>query len=233
MSDGSLTAPGRRARTIEAAAVAGIVSAVLGTLALLAVDRYPSLSLNDEELTRWFDDATNQAWLIGGLTLMSFSSIAFLWFVAVIRRRLGDLEDRFFGTVFFGSAIACVVIQLVGAAAAAAPATATNVLDAATVSPTSMSLAGGFAAALLLGVLPRIQAVFVFTTSSVILRSGVLPRWVALLGYVTGLLLIVIPIVRRPMALPFELWVLLVSVGLLVVRRPRADRAAPPPRARP
>jgi hypothetical protein len=28
------------------------------------------------------------------------SAVAFLWFVAVIRRRVGDREDRFFVTVF-------------------------------------------------------------------------------------------------------------------------------------
>ena len=221
MSSGASTGPGRRSRTIEGAAVAGIASAVLGTLALAAFNRYPSLSSTDEELTRWFDDSTNQALLIGGLALMSFSSIALLWFVAVIRRRLGELEDRFFGTVFLGSAIVCVVIQLVGAAAAAAPATAMNTLDAAAVSPTSVTLAGGLAAALLLAILPRIQAVFMFTTSTVILRTRVLPRWVALTGYIIGLLMIATPVVWRPMALPFEVWVLLVSIGLLVARRPQ------------
>ena len=67
--------------------------------------------------------------LIGALTLASFSGIAFLWFVAVIRRRLGDHEDKFFSTVFFGSGIAYVVVWLAGAAAFAAPAVAMTTLD--------------------------------------------------------------------------------------------------------
>src|SRR5258705_10732468 len=38
-----------------------------------------------------------------GLNLLPFAGIAFLWFIAVVRNRLGELEDRFFATVFLGS----------------------------------------------------------------------------------------------------------------------------------
>jgi hypothetical protein len=34
-----------------------------------------------------------------------FAGIAFLWFIGVLRDRLGELEDRFFATVFFGSGL--------------------------------------------------------------------------------------------------------------------------------
>ena len=37
------------------------------------------------------------------LNLLPFAGIAFLWFIAVMRSRLGDLEDHFFATVFMGS----------------------------------------------------------------------------------------------------------------------------------
>ena len=36
---------------------------------------------------------------------MPFTGIAFLWFIAVVRDRLGKLEDRFFATVFLGSGL--------------------------------------------------------------------------------------------------------------------------------
>jgi hypothetical protein len=36
------------------------------------------------------------------LTLVPFAGIAFLWFIGVVRDRLGASEDRFFATVFFG-----------------------------------------------------------------------------------------------------------------------------------
>ena len=37
----------------------------------------------------------------------SARGVAFLWFVGVLRDRLGGLEDRFFATVFLGAAGCC------------------------------------------------------------------------------------------------------------------------------
>jgi len=37
------------------------------------------------------------------LNLLPFAGIAFLWFIGVVRDRLGQSEDRFFATVFLGS----------------------------------------------------------------------------------------------------------------------------------
>jgi len=36
---------------------------------------------------------------------LPFAGIAFLWFIGVLRDRLGELEDRFFATVFLGSGL--------------------------------------------------------------------------------------------------------------------------------
>jgi hypothetical protein len=39
------------------------------------------------------------------LTFAHFSTvIAFLWFIAIMRNCLGELEDRFFATMFLGAA---------------------------------------------------------------------------------------------------------------------------------
>ena len=203
---------------MEAASVAGIVYAVLTVLALIRLSRFPSLSLSDEELTAWFDDDAHQAWLIGALALASIGSIAFLWFVAVIRRRVGALEDKFFATVFLGSGIVYVAVWLIGAAALAAPAVAMTQLDDATVNSASATLAGGIGGSLILVVAPRLQAVFIFTTSTVIMRSRVLPSWLAILGYLTGLALFVVPLIAEPAGLLFPVWVFTVSAVLLLHR---------------
>jgi len=208
----------RRARSVEAAAAAGIVYSLLTLFALFQLSRYPKLSLPEQELTAWFDDGQNRSLLTAALGASSVAAIAFLWFVAVIRRRLGDREDQFFATVFLGSGILHVTVSLIGAAAVASPAIAMTVLDAAEVSPSSASLAGGLGAALLLVVGPRVQAVFIFTTSTVILRSRVLPSWVAVAGYLLGLTMFVAPIVWRSLGLAFPIWVIVVSIVLLVAR---------------
>lgn len=212
-----------RGRSIEAAAVAGICYSVLATLALTRMSSYPSLDATESELTAWFDDDSNQVLLAGALSLASVSAIAFLWFVAVIRRRLGDHEDRFFATVFLGSGIVYVGVWVVGSAVLAGPAIAMTLLDAAEVSPASASLAGGVAAGLILVVAPRIEAVFIFSTSTVILRSKVLPSWLAFVGYAAGVVMFLAPFVYVPLGYIFPVWVFVVSVVLLIARPDSLD----------
>ncbi len=217
----SMTATGRgplggRGRSTEAAAIAGVVYAVLSLAALVALWQVPDLDRPDGELTAWFVDRGHQASLILALNAASMSSVAFLWFIAVIRRRLGDREDQFFSTVFFGSGIVHIVVMLVATAAIAAPAVAVSLLGAAEVDAQSISLATGFGSALLLVVAPRIQAVFVFTTSTVVLRSGVLPAWLAWLSYAVGAVMFVVPFITAPFGVAFPLWALIVSIVILV-----------------
>ena len=52
------------------------------------------------------------------LNLLSFAGIAFLWFIAVVRDRLGALEDRFFATVFLGSGLLFIAMTFVAATVA-------------------------------------------------------------------------------------------------------------------
>ena len=205
--------------------MAGGIYAVLAVVALELLSRFPSAALADDEITIWFDDATNRSWLIVGLNLVALSSIAFLWFVAVIRRRLGDHEDRFFGTVFFGSSIAYVAVWLVGGAVLAGPATATAVLDSASVSGDSASLSAGIGQGLLLVVAPRVQAVFMMTTSTLIFRSRVLPSWLAVVGFATAAAMFLFPLIAEPLGLAFPAWVLLVSI-VLFRRRPAVKGAS-------
>ncbi len=47
-------------------------------------------------------------------------------------------------------------------------------------------------------------------------RSGFFPRWLASVGFATGLLMTVVPFVAQPMGLAFPAWVFLVSVVVLV-----------------
>lgn len=102
---------------------------MLTIVALWVLSGFPDLELSDESVAAWFDDADHRAALILGLNLASVSSIAFLWFVAVGRRRHRDHAGPFFSTVFFGSAILSVSVWLVGAAFLAAPAVALTIME--------------------------------------------------------------------------------------------------------
>ena len=67
--------------------------------------------------------------MIGGLYLAPFAGIMFLWFVAVIRDQVGEREDRFFATVFFGSGILFVALLFVASAIAVSPSVSYRYLD--------------------------------------------------------------------------------------------------------
>lgn len=209
----------QRARSIESAAIAGVAYAVLAFIALTLLTRQPSLSLSSEEIAAWYEDAANRAPVVIGLNLAAISSVAFLWFIAVIRRRVGDKEDRFFGTVFLGSAIVYVGMWLVAATLLAAAAVAPELFAGSAVDKASHTLMAGTAGGLLLVAGPRIQAVFVLTTSTLILRSGVMPKWLAYLGYIIGLALFITPLIIQPLGVGFPAWVFVVSVTILFSRR--------------
>jgi len=104
----------QRIRTPRAAAIAGIVFSLLFITSLLLI--WVSIPANP------LGPATaviNHLKTISlSLNLLPFAGIAFLWFIAVVRDRLGELEDRFFATVFLGSGL--LFIAMVFSAAATA-----------------------------------------------------------------------------------------------------------------
>src|ERR1700756_4099381 len=105
-------------RTPRAAAVAGIIFSVLliTALILLRISAPPSPGVAGI----WLTDSAHRTAVAVGLNLVPFAGIAFLWFIGVIRDRIGDREDRFFATVFLGSGLLFVAMLFVAAAVAGA-----------------------------------------------------------------------------------------------------------------
>ena len=185
MSGGGLI---RRKPPFESAAVAGIAYAMLSGVTVTLL-RGVDVTLPDGELVSWYGDNTNRSRIVLALSLASIAAVMFLWFVAVIRRRVGDLEDRFFATVFFGSAIVWVVVWLAGVASVAAVPLAQQMGGTWELTADAVRVSQGLAAAWLLLIGPRIQAVFVVSTSTVFLRTSApemdcLPRVCAGVGSV-------------------------------------------------
>jgi hypothetical protein len=50
------------------------------------------------------------------LNLVPFAGIAFLWFIGMLRDRLGEPEGRFFATVFLGSGLLFLAMMFASAA---------------------------------------------------------------------------------------------------------------------
>src|SRR5215468_6565073 len=105
-------------RTPRSAAVAGIIFSVLliSALVLLRV----SVPAHPAVPGQWLTDSRRRASVAIALNLIPFAGIAFLWFVGVLRDRIGQREDRFFATVFLGSGLLFVGMLFVAAATAGA-----------------------------------------------------------------------------------------------------------------
>jgi hypothetical protein len=93
--------PGTRLRAPRAAAIAGIIFSVLLITSLLLLRR--SVPVLASEEGQWFRERASTVSV--AVNLVPFAGIAFLWFIGVLRDRLGDREDRLFATVFMGSGL--------------------------------------------------------------------------------------------------------------------------------
>lgn len=204
-----------RLRSVEAAALAGLLHAVLYVVAISILRQAPSPIRGDPFDQDWYLQTGNQRLMITGLNLLVLSTIAFLWFIAVIRRRVGDREERFFGTVFLSSALLLAGLWLVGAMVYTTPVFAAYVFGH---EPTGGDIAmwHGAAVATLLVLVARLQAVFILTATTVVRLAGTFPRWVVLVGYTTGLFLMFVPVPNALLHWVFPGWVALISALALI-----------------
>ena len=99
-------------KTPRAAAVAGILFSLLMMASFLLV----RFSVPADPLSQPAGFIEHSKAISLALNLLPFSGIAFLWFIAVLRDRLGELEDRFFATVFLGSGLLFVAMIFTAAA---------------------------------------------------------------------------------------------------------------------
>ncbi len=72
--------------------------------------------------------------------LRALSVVGFVWFMAVIRRRLGEREDQFFATGFLGSGIAFGLLTITAAVCASAPTLVVHFGGAASLDPSTVAL---------------------------------------------------------------------------------------------
>src|SRR3954453_9968269 len=107
---------GSSLNTPKAAAIAGIVFSVL----LIAILWLLRRSVPSDPLDSGAWIATESETVTLALNLIPFAGVAFLWFIGVLRDRLGQQEDRFFSTGFFGSALLFLAMLFAAAAIAGA-----------------------------------------------------------------------------------------------------------------
>ena len=120
------------------------------------------------------------------LNLLPFAGIAFLWFIGVVRDRIGEGEDRFFATVFLGSGL--LFIAMLFATGAIAGGLVLSAEDHLT--PGVWSFGRRVTHTLLTVYSMRMAAVFAISTTTIAARLGLAPRWLTILGLATGTVLL-------------------------------------------
>jgi hypothetical protein len=96
--------------------VAGIIFSVLFTTSMVLIRLALPEDLRGTNVAAWLQGNTTTISL--ALTFVPFVGIAFLWFMGVVRSRLGTLEDQFFSIVFFGSGLLFPAMMFASAAIA-------------------------------------------------------------------------------------------------------------------
>jgi hypothetical protein len=204
-------------RTPRAAAVAGIAFAVLLSTALVLV----RVAVPSDQTTAddWLHDGARRNAVVVALNLLPFAGIAFLWFMGVVRDRIGTGEDKLFATVFMGSGLLFVALLLVSAATAAGLLFTAEETTLAEYQPAIWAYGRRITRTLLSVYSMRMAAVFIMSTTTISVRLGLLPRWLTVLGFATaGLVLITAGIIPW-FELLFPAWVFVFSVHILVVTR--------------
>jgi hypothetical protein len=210
----------RRLVSIEAAAIAGLVCAVGWALSLGQLLGAPGIGASDTEILEYYGDPSNGTRAMVWLQVLVLSTIAFLWFVGVVRGRLGDREPRLFGTVFLGSSILLAGLVFAGAGFLAAPAVLVSVGDRVP-DPEVVSVTRAGAGVVLGVFAPRIATLVMFSTAGLGRATGALPRWLVWLTYALGVFAFVNVTIGSPSVYMVPIWIGLVSTVLLVRRPPQ------------
>lgn len=206
-------------RSIEAAALAGLAYAALFLTSTYLLLRAPR-STTDATYVSWHTDVSNQRSTVIALNMMAVGMIAFVWFVAVIRRRVGERENRFFGTVFLGSALLLAGTQMIAYILLATPTMSAYRSDVVP-GENDVALWQASGLTLLTVVGTRLEAVFIISTTTVGRLSEAMPKQVLWLGYLAGAVLLIVPLSTTLLIWLFPLWVIVVSASMLVRRHLR------------
>ncbi|CAG7579880.1 hypothetical protein JOJ86_005128 [Rhodococcus percolatus] len=194
-------------RTPRSAAIAGIIfGALFATSIVLLVTAMPT--------------TPGAPWVRGGskittaLFLAPIAGIAFLWFIGVLRDRFGDLEDRFFSTVFLGSGLLFLAMTFVSMALAGALLAVSR--HSSDVVETDIVFFGREVMLHINNVYSvRMAAVFMISLATMWLRTRLMPKPLVIGTYLLAVVLLVVVSFSFWVALVFPAWVLVVSVYIL------------------
>jgi len=192
--------------------IAGVLAAVTFVIGLILVSNSPDNNDTDAQVVAWYADHGHRLGVLIGAYFLAFCGLFFLWFVSGLRQRLRAAEGPGgrLANVALGGAILFVGMLWVGAAALGAIPGAESLGDSSPLSTADIARfvpSIGFGAILIFGAFGAIA--MIDATSIVAMRTGILPKWFAWLGFVAAIVLLFAVIFLPMVALP--IWLLAAS----------------------
>jgi hypothetical protein len=209
-------------KTPRAAAVAGILFALLYGTSLVLIRLSVPADLTAE--SGWLE--TNGGRVALALNIAPFAGIAFLWFIGVIRDRLGNLEDRFFGSVFLGSGLLFLALSFASAAVAGGLVTAYGIEGQRIVERGTYTYGRVVMYVFSNTYAIRMAGVFIISFATIALRTGVVSRAWAIVSYALALVLLLSISFTLWVTQVFPAWVFAMSVVFLLTENMAVQKAA-------
>jgi hypothetical protein len=204
----------QRLRTPRAAAVAGIVFAVLFVAATALIRSVLPDDLTEASVAAWLEGDTTPVSV--ALTMIPFAGIAFLWFMGVVRAHLGKVEDQFFSTVLVGSGLLFLTLTFTSTAIAGA-LMATHAIAGDQLIGSGVLVFGRALMYTIMNVYAvRMAGVFMVSLGTIWFQSRAVPRLFVFVTYALATLLLV--------AIGFSLWIVLIfpawvfAISLYILR---------------
>jgi hypothetical protein len=221
VTDRQHTLRSQKLKTPRAAALAGILFAVLFSASVVLIRL--SIPANPEDGGVWLRERAGTVTL--ALSLLPFAGIAFLWFMGVVRDHLGHMEDQFFSTVFFGSGLLFLAMMFASAAIAGGTLATYAVESRRLIDSGVYTFARTVMYRITNVYAIKMAGVFMISLGTMWVRTRVMPRWLALLTYALALGLLVSVSSNLWMTLIFPGWVCIVSLYILIsnLRSPSAS----------
>lgn len=203
----------RALRSPGAAGVAGVIFALLMGAAFVLIRL--STQIGSEVVdSSWLVDEGRRRNVSLAVNLLPFAGIAFLWFIGVVRDHIGTGEDRLFATVFLGSGVLFVAMLFASGAVAGG-------LLLGNQDPEVWAFGREITQNLLMIYAMRMAAVFTLSTSTMLTRLAIVPRWLSVCGFLTALTLLAAAGWINWVELVFPLWVLVLSAYILYATNTR------------
>ena len=210
-------------RAPRAAGIAGVAFAAL-LIAVLALLRW-AIPQTPEDSGEWLSDPARQRGVEIAMNLVPFSGIAFLWFLGAIRSRFGEMEDRFFATVFLGSGFLFVAMMF-ATAAMGSSLYVTFAEGAASSDDVVWQFGRRTTYSFMIVYSMKMAAVFVSVTTTILFRLRLVPLWLTVFGFLAAVVLLLATHVVPWMELLFPVWALLLSIHILVTNLRAPDGPA-------